>query len=233
MEGRQPSCGAIFTDERRHAKKGKRSHIDYLVCNNEATLLSMINLGCIDINPWSSRVTSPQQPDFILIDLDPSDNDQQKLVDTAMATKAFCDKHKLKAFAKTSGKTGIHFYIPCTGFDFSKGRHFAEHICTEVHKQVPGASTCANSINSRGDKVYIDPSQNDYADTLAAPYAVRPFQLPTVSTPLEWKEINARLNPADFTISNIIERLKKKGDLFGSVMDKKIAAANTKVLQKW
>ena len=75
MEDRQPQCSKIFSDQRRHAVKGKRNKINYLVCNNEATLLWMINLGCIDINPWNSRISAPEHPDFIAIDLDPSDDD--------------------------------------------------------------------------------------------------------------------------------------------------------------
>jgi len=94
----------------------------------------------------------------------------------------------------------------------------------------PSVSTCANSINSRGHKVYIDPSQNDYADTLAAPYAIGPFHIPTASTPLEWKEINAKLDPSAFTIETMLARVKKKGDLFKGVLDIKIAAANSKIL---
>ncbi len=74
MEGRQPDCADLFTDERRHAAAGKRKFIDYLVCNNEATLLWMINWGCIDVNPWNSRMQSPDQPDYIVIDLDPSED---------------------------------------------------------------------------------------------------------------------------------------------------------------
>lgn len=238
MEGRQPSCATIFTDQRRHTKKGARNQIDYLVCNNEATLLWMVNLGCIDINPWSSRTISAQQPDYVLIDLDPTVSDEKeayldKLLETAMAAKEFCNKNKLKAFAKTSGKTGIHFYLPCTGLDFTHARAIAEYVCAEVHKLVPDASTCANSINSRGNKVYIDPSQNDYADTLAAPYSARPFHIPTVSTPLEWKEINSKLNPSAFTIETLKARLAKKGDLFKGVLDKKVGATNSKILTKW
>jgi bifunctional non-homologous end joining protein LigD len=235
MEGREPPCAELFTDSRRHPREGKRSQIDYLVCNNESTLLWMVNLGCIDINPWSSRILNTTQPDFILIDLDPTLGDDQtdyhdKLLDTALATKEFCDRHKLKAFVKTSGQTGIHFYIPCIGIDFPGARRIAEFICAAVHKMTAESSTCAGSINSRGDKVYIDPSQNDYADTLAAPYSVRPFHIPTVSTPLEWKEINRKLDPQAFTIDTVPGRLRKKGDLFSDILNRKIARANSKKL---
>jgi bifunctional non-homologous end joining protein LigD len=120
---------------------------------------------------------------------------------------------------------------PSTGIDYPTGRAITEHICAAVHDLAPGASTTENTISRRGDLVYIDPSQNDYADTLAAPYAVRPFHIPTVSTPLEWKEINRRLDPHAFTIGSVLARLKKKGDLFAGVLDKKIADSNMKVLR--
>lgn len=237
MEGRQPDCASIFTDKRRHPAKGKRSQIDYLVCNNEATLLWMINLGCIDINPWNSRVLSAGQPDYLVIDLDPTVKDEKasyldKLLDTAMATKNWCDEHKIKAYVKTSGKTGIHFYVPCSGFDYPAARALTEQICKAIHALAPGSSTTENSIAKRGDLVYVDPSQNDYADTLAAPYSVRPNHIPTVSTPLEWKEINRKLNPHRFTIDEVGARLKKKGDLFAGILDKKTAALNAKILAK-
>jgi bifunctional non-homologous end joining protein LigD len=235
MEGRQPDCADVFTDIRRHQKAGKREKIDYLVCNNEATLLWMINLGCIDINPWNSKSTTPDYPDYIVIDLDPTVKDAKdryldKLLDTALATKEYCDKQKLKAFAKTSGKTGMHFYIPCTGIPFAEARTIGEHICRAIVEMVPGQATVANSINSRGNKIYVDPSQNDYADTLAAPYSVRPWHIPGVSTPLEWKEINHKLNPSNFTIDTILPRIKKKGDLFKGVLDGKTVRANGKKL---
>lgn len=237
MEGRQPECADIFSDKRRHKAEGKRAVIDYLVCNNEATLLWMINLGCIDVNPWSSRTTHPLLPDYLIIDLDPSEKERstkglQMLQHSAMATKEYCDRLGLKAFVKTSGKTGIHFLIPCSGFEFSEARRLAEHICNEIHSLVPDYSTTKTAVAQRGDKVYIDPSQNDYADTIAAPYSVRPYFHPGVSTPLEWKEINNRLDPHAFTMHNIYERIKKKGELFSKISDKKIISANNKVLIK-
>jgi bifunctional non-homologous end joining protein LigD len=237
MEGRQPECAAIFTDRRRHKAEGKRNVIDYLVCNNEATLLWMINIGCIDVNPWSSRITDPEHPDYLIIDLDPSEQERtdkglDRLRRTAMAAKEYCDKKGIRAFVKTSGKTGIHFLIPCRNLTYSEARAMTEHICEEIHLMVPDISTVSTSIAQRADKVYIDPSQNDYADTIAAPYSVRPFHRPTVSAPLEWKEINMKLDPYDFTMETILKRLARKGDLFSNLMDKKIIAANMKALKK-
>ena len=100
MEGRQPECAEIFSTKRKHPAPGKRNTIDYLVCNNKATLLWIINLGCLDINPWSSTTTDSTHPDYIVIDLDPSENDFKKVITTAQAAKEFFDKHKLKAFVK-------------------------------------------------------------------------------------------------------------------------------------
>jgi bifunctional non-homologous end joining protein LigD len=236
MEGHQPECSQIFTDRRRHEVKGKSAIIDYLVCKNEATLLWMVNIGCIDINPWNSRVTAPQSPDFIAIDLDPADDDQEiarpKLIETAMAAKEYCDKKKLTAFVKTSGKTGIHFFIPCSGFTNKVCRTLAEQICSEIQAFVPAVSTTENRIASRGGKVYLDPSQNDYADTLASVYSVRPYYLPTISAPLEWKEVNAKLELSAFSIKDILPRITKKGDLFADILNIKIMNRNNRILAK-
>jgi bifunctional non-homologous end joining protein LigD len=238
MEGRQPECATIFTDKRRHKAEGKRDLIDYLVCNNRATLLWMINIGCIDVNPWSSRITNPEQPDYLIIDLDPSEEKRtakglDRLRETAMAALDYCKDKKLRTFVKTSGKTGIHFLVPCRGFAFSQARAFAEDICEEIHQLVPSISTTATSISQRRGKVYIDPSQNDYADTIASPYSVRPYHQPAVSTPLELKEINTTLDPHEFTIDEIFKRISKKGDLFDGINDPRMIEINNKILNKF
>ena len=233
MEGRQPDCAEIFSDKRKNPKKGKRNTIDYLVCNNEETLLYMINLGCIDINPWTSRTTSDDYPDYIIIDLDPSDDGFQKAIETAIAAKKLFDKYKLQTFVKTSGKTGIHIYIPCEGFIFSDARIIAIKICDEIHNMLPEITTTKITVSKRDNKLYIDPNQNDYADTLAAPYSARPFHIPTVSTPLNWKEVNPKLNPSDFTIKTILGRLRKKRDLFKNILNEKIRKSNSKILKRF
>ena len=101
-----------------------------------------------------------------------------------------------------------------------------------IQELVPAISTTQISKNLRGDKVLIDPSQNDYADTLAAAYSVRPNKIPSVSTPLEWKEVNKKLDPANFTIETIGKRIKAKGDLFSEVLNKTIAKKNAIILKK-
>lgn len=230
MEGRQPQWAEIFSTQRKHKKKGKRDMIDYLVCNDEPTLLYMINLGCIDVNPWTSRTANYLFPDFIIIDLDPSDDDFKKVIETAKAARQIFDKYKLKAFPKTSGKTGLHLYLPCEDFTFPQTRRIAETLCKEINALVPEITTTEVSISKRGNKLYIDPNQNDEADTVAAPYCVRPSHHHSVSTPLEWKEINDKLNPLSFDINTIVDRIERKGDLFKGVLDKKTAKANSKIL---
>ena len=191
----------------------------------------MINLGCVDINPWTSRTQNPNEPDHIVIDLDPSDNDFTKVIETARAAKQYVDQQKIKAFIKTSGKSGIHMLLPCSKLSFTEARTIATFICDEIHALVPKISTTEISVGLRGRKLYIDPNQNDYADTIAAAYSARPNTIPTVSAPLEWREVNSKLHPSQFTIRSILQRIERKGDLFRGLMDKKIITANTKILR--
>ena len=233
MEHRQPACADIFTTPRKHKVYGKRDIIDYLVCNNLATLLYAINLGCIDLNPWTSTAGNAESPDFIIIDLDPTDEDFKKVIEVAKATHQVLTQSKLKSYIKTSGKTGLHIYIPCNNFSFGQARSIAENIASEVNTLIPALTTTEVSIQKRGNKVYIDPNQNDFADTVAAPYSVRPYKHPNVSTPIEWKELTTSLVPESFTMESIHKRLKRKGDLFMDVLDKKIATKNNKFLTKY
>jgi bifunctional non-homologous end joining protein LigD len=230
MEGRQPECSQIFTTPRKHKKPGKRDVIDYLVVNNKATLLFTINKRCIDVNPWTSTTDHPENPDFIIIDLDPSDDDFSKSIDVAKAVKEFLDKRKIQGFPKTSGKTGIHIYLPCTGFDFAQARRIASNICDSIYENIADLTTRTKETGDRESKVYLDDNQNDYSDTVACVYSVRPFKHPNVSTPLEWKEIRPGLVPETFNINSIFKRLEKKGDLFLPVLDKKIAGKNDRYL---
>lgn len=193
----------------------------------------MINLGCIDINPWTSTTNNYLHPDYIVIDLDPSDDDFKKAITTAQAAKQFFDEHKLKAFIKTSGKTGVHLLLPCKEFTFPQARLIAENLCHEIHQLVPAITTTAVSINRRGNKLYIDPNQNDEADTIASVYSCRPFHLPTVSTPLDWKEVNDKLDSRDFTIQTIEKRLQKKKDLWFDIYSSDISSKNSNILKQF
>lgn len=222
MENRQPACSTVFSDRRRVKKPGKRDIIDYLVCNNEETLLFMIDQGCVDINPWASRVHNPEAPDYLWLDLDPTvgpdgmDEDKgfQAAVEVAMAAHQVLRRNKLESFPKTSGKTGLHIYIPCTGLNLQQARIRANELADQIHELVPAISSRSEGISNRKGKVYIDANQNDYADTLAAPYCIRPYHEPLVSTPLTWKEVKPGLDRYAFNMKTIEQRIAKTGDLF-------------------
>lgn len=242
MENRQPVCADIFSDHRRLEKKGMRSEIDYLVCNNEETLLYMIDYGCVDINPWASRREDAGHPDYIWIDLDPrteaGDSASESFgfaaaIETARAARELFLSRKIRAFVKTSGKCGLHIYIPCHGFDFRQSRRIANHLADEIHALVPEFTTRKVSISQCRKNVYIDANQNDYADTLAAPYSVRPYHQPLISTPLEWREVRHGLDRYDFNISSIKKRIAKKKDLFAGLLDAKGGRLNQRKLKEF
>src|SRR5215217_7407671 len=231
MEGFQPDFLDIHSTKRKHKAKGKADIIDYAVCNNLPSLLWLINLGNIDLNPWNATTNNPLEPDFIAIDLDPSDEDFKKAVKTALAAKDYFDEQKLSAFIKTSGKTGIHMFIPCKGFSYPEARTLAERICAAIHQRVPMFTTLEVSVDKRGNKLFVDFSQNDEADTLAAAYSVRPGKQPSVSTPIRWEELDLKLKPTEFTLDTISARLLEKGDIWKDLHNAKIKAQNTKILK--
>ena len=195
--------------------------IDYIVCNNKATLLYVANLGCIEMNPWNSTIKKPGHPTWMVIDIDPSDgNDFTEVVDTALATKMVLDKAGIRCYCKTSGSSGLHVYTPLKNkYDYDTVRDFANIIASLVQEQLPGITTLERSLKKRGPKIYIDYLQNSKGQTLASVYSLRPVAGASVSTPLEWKEVNHQLSPKQFSIKNILARLKKKGDLFLPVLN--------------
>ncbi|MDQ3110168.1 MAG: DNA ligase D [Bacteroidota bacterium] len=195
--------------------------IDYLICNDKATLLYMANLGCIEINPWNSRITKEDYPDWVVIDLDPEDIAFTEVVKTALAVRETLEKMDLSSCVKTSGATGLHIFIPLGAkYDYKTAKTFAELIAHMVNEQLPETTSIVRSPSKRKKKVYLDFLQNNKGQTLAAPYSARPRPGGTVSTPLDWKEVNSKLNPADYTIKNIIKRIEKVGDLWKPVLGK-------------
>jgi len=195
--------------------------IDYIVCNNKATLLYVANLGCIELNPWNSTTKKPDNPTWMVIDIDPSDkNTFTEVVDTALATKMILDKAGIKSYCKTSGSSGLHVYTPLKNkYDYEAVRNFANIIAALVQEQLPGTTTLERSLSKRGPKIYIDYLQNSKGQTLASVYSLRPVPGASVSTPLEWKEVDHKLSPKQFTMRNIFARIKKKGDLFLPVLN--------------
>ncbi len=197
------------------------ANIDYLICNDKATLLYMANLGCIDINPWNSTIKNIENPDWMVIDIDPEKEDFKEVVKTALTVKEVMDELQTECYCKTSGATGLHVYVPLGGkYNYDTVKLFAELIAREVHSRLPDITSIERTIKKRNKKIYIDFLQNRTGQTLAAPYSVRPKPGATVSTPLEWSEVNDSLSPSLFTIENVLERFAEKGDLWKPVLGK-------------
>ncbi len=202
---------------------GEGEHKKYLVGDDEATLLWMASLGCIEMNPWFSRIQSPDQPDYCVIDLDPDKNTFDQVIEAALEVKKVCDAIDVPCFCKTSGSTGIHIYIPLSAkYSYDQSQMFARIIVNIVHKQLPGFTSLERMIAKRGGKMYLDFLQNRPGATIAGPYSLRPKPGATVSMPLHWDEVKPGLTMKDFTIFNSLDRLKTEGDLFKGVLGKGI-----------
>lgn len=198
--------------------------INYIVCNNKATLLYMANMGCIEINPWNSRVDKPDHPDYLVLDLDPSDkNTFDQVIETAQVIHDILENVGCANFCKTSGATGLHVYVPLGAkYDYEQARMFAEMVAILAHEQLPKFTSLERSLKKRGNMLYIDYLQNKTGQTLSSVYSVRPRKGATVSTPLEWSELKPGLRPENFHIGNVVERIHKKGDLFAPVLKRGI-----------
>ena len=201
-------------------KSGDDKLIDYIVCNNKATLLYLANLGCIEINPWNSTSKKPDHPSWMVIDIDPSPkNTFTEVVDVALAVKEILDKAGVAGYCKTSGSSGLHVYTPMKNkYDYATVKEFAKIIASQVQELLSETTTLERSLNKRGPKIYMDYLQNRIGQTLASVYSLRPVAGACVSTPLEWKEVNHRLHPSQFNIQNITKRLQKKPGLFDAVL---------------
>jgi bifunctional non-homologous end joining protein LigD len=197
--------------------------IEYVLCNDAATLVYLANLGCIEMNPWNSTFNKPDHPTWIVMDLDPSDgNTFEQVIETAQAVKEVCDKSKITAYCKTSGASGLHIYIPLGGkYDYDIAKSFAELMAIAVHELVPSFTSLERNLKKRGEKIYVDFLQNRRGQTLAAAYSLRPVEAASVSAPLQWTEVKSGLHPSQFDIHNILPRVQKLGDLFANVLTEK------------
>lgn len=195
----------------------------YLVCTGEASLLYTANLGCIEMNPWHSRIQSPDKPDWCIIDLDPDKNSFDQVIEVALVVKDLLDSVKVPSFCKTSGSTGLHIYIPLGAkYSYEQSKLLAELIVNIVHHELPGFTSIERTVSKRNGKMYLDFLQNRTIQTIAAPYSLRPKPGATVSAPLDWSEVKKGLKMANFNIHTMLERLKTEGDLFKGVLGKGI-----------
>ena len=200
----------------------------YLVGTDEASLLWMASLGCIEINPWFSRAQTPDNPDYCVIDLDPDKHTYDQVVEAARITKDILDAIDVPSYPKTSGSTGMHIYIPLEGkYTYQQSQLFANIIVKLVHKQIPDYTSLERSIAARKGKMYLDFLQNRPGATIAGPYSLRPKPGATVSTPLSWDEVKPGLTIQHFNIHNALDRFRETGDLFKGVLGEGIDLAVT------
>ena len=206
-------------------------NVDYLVCKDEATLVYMANLGCIEMHPWHSRVQAVDSPDWCLIDLDPEGISFDKVIECAHVVREVLESIGAMSYPKTSGSTGLHIYIPLGAkYDYDQSKQLAELVVTLVNEEIPDYTSIERNPAKRKNKIYLDYLQNRETQTAAAPYSLRPKPGVPVSTPLHWDEVKKGLTPTTWHINNIYERVRSEGDLFKGVLGKGIDLQ--KVLQK-
>ncbi len=196
---------------------------NYLVAQDDASLLYMASLGCIEMNPWHSRVEKEDFPDWCIIDLDPAKNSFDKVIEAAIVTKDILESMGIDGYPKTSGSTGMHIYIPLGAkYTYEQSKEFARVIARMVHAEIPSFTSIERAVKDRKGKMYIDFLQNRPQATISAPYSLRPKPGATVSMPLHWEEVKKGLQMKDFTIYNALDRIKSEGDLFKPVLGKGI-----------
>jgi bifunctional non-homologous end joining protein LigD len=196
----------------------------YLVCTDEASLLYMANLGCIEMNPWHSTTKKPENPTWCVVDLDPDGKISfEKVIEAAQVIKQITDDLGIDTYCKTSGSTGLHIYIPLgAAYDYDQSKQLAELVVTLAYHEMPSFTSLERSPAKRRNKIYLDYLQNRKIQTIAAPYSLRPKPGATASAPLHWEEVKKGLQISDFSIENMYSRAKEVGDIFKPVLGKGI-----------
>jgi bifunctional non-homologous end joining protein LigD len=194
--------------------------IDFPLVNDELALLWMVNMGCIDMNAWYSRVDKPDRPDFVLFDLDPTPEvPWPQTIEVALILKELLDALELLSFPKTSGGKGFHVLVPLDRRStYTESRQFAEIVAGAIARAHPKLATTEWS-KARRRGVLIDSNQNGEGKTIASAYSVRPKPNAPVSTPLRWDEVDDKLNPSIYTMQVVLDRVRRHGDLYAGVLE--------------
>jgi bifunctional non-homologous end joining protein LigD len=200
----------------------RKKWVNFPLVNDELALLWMVNMGCIDMNAWYSRIDRPDRPDVVLFDLDPSpDVGFAETVQVALLVKQALDAFGLIGFPKTSSAEGMHVLVPVERrYTFDDTREFAEIVAGAIARTNRGLAT-TEWTKSKRRGVLIDANQNGEGKTIASVYSVRPRPGAPVSAPLRWEEVNEKLDPLSFTMSVVLDRVRKHGDLFEGVLTTK------------
>ncbi len=203
---------------------GSGNVIDFPIVGDLPTLMWIINLGCIDLNPWYSRCDDTDRPDFLHFDLDPTPGATfEQLCEAALVVRDTLDSLKIPCYAKTTGSRGIHVYIPIHRNPTQKEVwYFAKSMAQVLANNYSDLLTAEYRVAKRPPKrVLVDYNQNAWGRTLASIYSIRPTARATVSTPVKWEEIEAGIKLEDFRIDNVPKRLAITGDLWKPLLGKR------------
>jgi bifunctional non-homologous end joining protein LigD len=195
--------------------------VQYVLVNEEATLLYLVNQGTLTFHPWLSRVSDPDRPDFVLFDFDPGQATFSDAVTVAKELRRVLDLEGVVGVPKTSGKTGVHVLVAWTGEgDFDDAREWARSLAERVCDAIPDLATVEIRKAKRGRRVYVDTLQNAKGHHAVPPYVIRPVAGAAVSMPLNWDELTPRLRPGQFTLKTALRRLsRQKADPMGALLE--------------
>jgi bifunctional non-homologous end joining protein LigD len=201
-----------------HPRGGGSRLVDFPLLNSREAVLWMVQMNCVDMNAWYSRVDKPTRPDFVLFDLDPPDGEFPLAIEAALLIRRKLDQLELRSYVKTSGSEGIHILVPVTRrYSFPQAHRFAELLSKGLAAENPGVIT-TEWLKRKRVGVLVDYHQNGAGKTIASAYSVRPKPGAPVSTPLRWDEVTPKLDPRRFTMEAVLQRVEREGDLFEPVL---------------
>jgi bifunctional non-homologous end joining protein LigD len=206
-----------------HPREGGSRLVDFPLVNSPEALLWMVQMHCIDVNTWYSRVDKPGRPDYVVFDLDPPDEPDgfAQAIEVAHLIRGLLDELDLAGYVKTSGADGIHVLAPIQRrASFEETYNFAEGASRLLEQRHPGLVT-TEWLKKKRSGVLVDHRQNGWGKTIASVYSVRPKPGAPVSTPLLWEELTADVRPHQFTMDVALERAERLGDLFEPVLEDK------------
>jgi bifunctional non-homologous end joining protein LigD len=216
--GAPPWVASIDTPTRTTSK-----NVRHLVVDRPETLRWLAQMSVLTIHMWASRGASPEEPDWLVFDLDPAKGKGiEQAIDAAIIIRRLLDNLRLPSLPKTSGKRGIHVLIPLVGgYTHEEANEFACSIGAAVASKVP-EFTMERALNKRQGRLYLDCMQNAYGKTIVAPYSLRAIDGAPVSAPLKWEEVTKKLDPKKFNLRTMPARLAKVGDLFARVFEDRV-----------
>jgi bifunctional non-homologous end joining protein LigD len=200
-------------------REGGSRLVDFPLLNSAEAVLWMVQMNCVDMNAWYSRVDKPHRPDFVLFDLDPPDGGFELAIEVAHLIRELLDEVGVPGYVKTSGADGIHVVAPITRRStFEQTYQFAERASRLLEHRHPGKVT-TEWLKRKREGVLVDHRQNGWGKTIASVYSVRPKPGAPVSTPLHWDELTSGVRPRDFSMDIVLQRVRSQGDLFSPVLE--------------